>query len=161
MEKQLVLNNRWLGLREDLNFWRSLGLASSALALFLIVLLLVRQPEQAATTANFVATLSDDSSQPIAVISGDIGRHRLNVNLLMRPVITPDKSMELWVVPKIGNLRSLGLIADNGILTLRLPDNATPESVAWLAVSLEPQGGSPNPNGPTGPILFKGAWVPI
>ena len=30
-----------------------------------------------------------------------------------------------------------------------------------LAVTLEPKGGSPNPNGPTGPIVFKGAWVQI
>jgi anti-sigma-K factor RskA len=28
-----------------------------------------------------------------------------------------------------------------------------------LAVSLEPKGGSPDPNGPTGPILYKGNWV--
>jgi hypothetical protein len=28
-------------------------------------------------------------------------------------------------------------------------------------ISMEPKGGSPNPNGPTGPMLFKGAWLPV
>jgi hypothetical protein len=26
---------------------------------------------------------------------------------------------------------------------------------------MEPKGGSPNPNGPTGPMLFKGVWLPV
>jgi anti-sigma-K factor RskA len=33
--------------------------------------------------------------------------------------------------------------------------------VPLLAVTLEPKGGSQDPKGPTGPILFKGAWVRI
>ena len=28
-----------------------------------------------------------------------------------------------------------------------------------LAISVEPRGGSPNPNGPTGPVVFKGALI--
>ena len=35
------------------------------------------------------------------------------------------------------------------------------DDVALLAVTLEPKGGSPNPNGPTGPILYKGRWVRV
>jgi anti-sigma-K factor RskA len=31
--------------------------------------------------------------------------------------------------------------------------------VALLAISLEPKGGSPDPNGPTGPVLYKGGWA--
>ncbi|MGD7278606.1 anti-sigma factor, partial [Ralstonia pseudosolanacearum] len=31
--------------------------------------------------------------------------------------------------------------------------------VPALAVSVEPRGGSPDPNGPTGPVIFKGALI--
>ena len=40
-------------------------------------------------------------------------------------------------------------------------DGFDSELVAVLAVSLEPKGGSPNPNAPTGPVLYKGAWVRV
>ena len=40
-------------------------------------------------------------------------------------------------------------------------DSAIGDDVALLAVTLEPKGGSPNPNGPTGPILYQGAWVRV
>jgi anti-sigma-K factor RskA len=29
-----------------------------------------------------------------------------------------------------------------------------------LAVSVEPVGGSPNPNGPTGPVVYTGKVIP-
>jgi anti-sigma-K factor RskA len=53
------------------------------------------------------------------------------------------------------------LIASDGSITLPLPEGTTPESIPLLAVTLEPKGGSPNPNGPSGPIVFKGAWLNI
>lgn len=31
--------------------------------------------------------------------------------------------------------------------------------VPALAISVEPRGGSPNPQGPTGPVVFKGALI--
>ncbi|MGD7413243.1 anti-sigma factor, partial [Ralstonia pseudosolanacearum] len=31
--------------------------------------------------------------------------------------------------------------------------------VPALAVSVEPRSGSPDPNGPTGPVIFKGALI--
>lgn len=164
IERQLNLRSRsafWLGLREDLSFWRGLGMASSALAMILIALLVTRQPDAGGPIANYVATLSDDKAQPVAVVTGDIKHHQLIIKLLSQQSVAADKSLELWAVPKVGNPRSLGLVAGNGIITLQLPDNATPESVPLLAVTLEPKGGSPNPNGPTGPIVFKGAWLQI
>lgn len=148
-------------LLEDLRFWRGLGIASTALATILVTVLLVRQPETAMPNTSYVAMLADANAQPVAVITGDMQHRRLTVKVVAQQNIAADKSLELWAIPKQGAPRSLGLVAANGSITLPLPANATPESIPLLAISLEPKGGSPNPNGPTGPVLFKGAWLQV
>ncbi|RJF97694.1 anti-sigma factor [Noviherbaspirillum saxi] len=151
----------WLGLREDLSFWRGLGMASTALATILLTVLLTRLPDTSAPTTSYVATLANDKAQPMMVITGDAKRRRLTVKVIAQQAIAADKSLELWAVPKQGAPRSLGLVAADGTVTLPLPDNATPESIPVLAISLEPKGGSPNPNAPSGPVIYTGAWLPI
>ncbi|AMP03163.1 anti-sigma factor [Collimonas pratensis] len=153
----------WFELREDISFWRGLGMFSTAAALILTSLLLTRQqqPLPAPAPASYIAMLSNDQAQPIAVVTGDAPGGRLTVKLVAPQAIAADKSLELWAVPKEGPPRSLGLLAADGSVSLPLPANATPQSIPLLAVTLEPKGGSPNPNGPTGPIVFKGAWVQI
>jgi anti-sigma-K factor RskA len=144
----------------SLGFWRGLSLASTAMAAVMVAVLLTRQFGVEAPP-TFVAMLADDRSQPVAVVTGNAGRHTLTVRLVARQAIAADRSLELWAVPKEGNPRSLGLLAADGSITLPLPANATPDTVPLLAVTLEPKGGSPKADGPTGPIVFKGAWVRI
>ncbi|MEC4719151.1 anti-sigma factor [Noviherbaspirillum sp. CPCC 100848] len=170
IEKQLDLRSApinqsrksfWLGLREDLGFWRGLGMASTALATILATVLLIRAPELAAPAANYVATLADEKAQTVMVITGDARRRQLTVKVVTQQQVAADRSLELWALPKEGAPRSLGLVAANGTVTLPLPENATPESTPVLAISLEPKGGSPNPNAPSGPVIYKGTWVRI
>lgn len=151
----------WRGLREDLSFWRGLGMSSTALAAILIAVLVTRQPESVVPAASYVAMLADDKSQPMAYVTGDAKRGEMIVRMVTSQPVAADKSLELWAVPKEGPPRSLGLVADSGSVTLPMPENAAPGSSPVLAVTLEPKGGSPNPNGPTGPVVFKGAWVQI
>lgn len=151
----------WLGLREDLGFWRGLGMASTALATILATVLLTRAPDLAAPAANYVATLADEKAQTVMVITGDARRRQLTVKVVTQQQVAADKSLELWAVPREGAPRSLGLVVANGTAVLPLPENATPESVPVLAISLEPKGGSPNPNAPSGPVIYKGAWLRI
>ena len=151
----------WTHLRNDLSFWRGLGLVSTTVATILVAVLSIKQPEPTAPTTSFVAMLADDKAQTAMVITGDASHHQLIARVLSHQSVAADKSLELWAVPKQGAPRSLGLVAADGSITLPLPDNATPQSIPLLAVTLEPKGGSPNPNGPTGPIVFKGAWVQI
>ena len=153
-------NASWLQrLRDNLGFWRGLSLASSTLAALLVVVLLTRQFGEA--PPSFVAMLADDKSQPVAVVTGNARTHSLTVKLVAPQDVAADRSLELWAVPREGNPRSLGLLAADGSITLALPANATPDTVPLLAVTLEPKGGSPKADGPTGPIVFKGAWVRI
>lgn len=151
----------WRQLRNDLSFWRGLGMVSTSAAVIMVAVLTFKQPDQITPTASYVATLTDDKSQAVMVITGDVTHHQLIAKILLNQPLAADKSMELWAVPKNGPPHSLGLIAAHGTVKLALPDDVTPQSVPLLAVSVEPKGGSPNPNGPTGPIVLKGAWVQI
>ncbi|MES2538608.1 MAG: anti-sigma factor [Pseudomonadota bacterium] len=151
----------WTSLREDLMFWRGLGLVSTALATILVAVLATKQPEPASPLTSYVAMLADDKAQPIAIVTGDAKRRQLVVKMVASQTVAADKSLELWAVPKEGPPRSLGLVASNGSITLNMPENATPQTVPVLAVTLEPKGGSPKADGPTGPVVFKGAWIQI
>ena len=137
----------WLQrLRDNLGFWRGLSLASTTLAALLVVVLLTRQ---------------FGAEAPPSFVAGNARTHSMTVKLVVPQKVAADRSLELWAVPKEGNPRSLGLLAADGSITLALPDYATPDTVPLLAVTLEPKGGSPKADGPTGPIVFKGAWVRI
>ena len=121
IEQQLNLRSRrsfWLGLREDLSFWRGLGLVSTTLATILLAVMLSRQ---AAPITSYVATLADDKAQPMFVITGDARQRQLTVKVLAAQAVGKDKSLQLWAVPKDGAPRSLGLVAENGSITLPLP----------------------------------------
>lgn len=161
IERRLDLKKKSAGwkfwLNDNLAFWRSLGMVSTALAAMLVVIVLVRQPADA-PAISYVATLSDDKAQAAMLLTADSKNRALDVRLITSARIAADKSLQLWAVPKSGNPRSLGvLVGSRG--SFRLPDNAVSGDVMVLAVTLEPKGGSPDPNGPTGPILYKGNWI--
>lgn len=142
---------------ESLAFWRWMGAASLATALLLGATLVLRQQET--PRLDYVATLADDKAQPALLLTGDARRKVLTVRLLEHVTPADERTLQLWAVPARGTPRSLGLLARSGASTLALETAALGADVALLAVSLEPKGGSPDPNGPTGPILYKGNWV--
>lgn len=160
IERRLNLKGHAAGwrfwLNESVAFWRNLGLASSALALLLVAVVLTRTVD--APAISYVATLTDDKTQTALLVTADQRHRTLDVRLVSAAPVPADKSLELWAVPKSGAPRSLGVLAANGG-RFPLGDKAIGTDVALLAVTLEPKGGSPDPNGPTGPILYKGAWM--
>lgn len=144
-------------LNENLAFWRNLGLVSTGLAAMLMVVVLSTRVVDA-PTISYVATLTDDKAQTALLLTADSKNHELDVRVITDAQTAADKSLHLWAVPKVGKPRSLGVLAGNRG-RFKLPDNAVSADVMVLAVTLEPKGGSPDPNGPTGPILYKGNWV--
>ena len=151
----------WQRLSENLRLWQALGLTSSALAAVLLVVMFLKQPDTNLPTTSYVAMLLDDKAQPNLVVVGDSLHHRLTARILSSQTVANNQSLELWAIPKHGAPKSLGLLAKDSSITLPLPTTATPQNVAMLAVSLEPLHGSPNRDGPTGPVLFKGSWQQI
>ncbi len=145
---------------ENLAFWRNLGLVSTGLAAMLLVLVLSGDGMTPAASISYVATLTDEKAQTALLLTADSRNHALDVRVITTAQVAADKSLHLWAVPKAGKPRSLGVLADNRG-RFALPDSAISADVMVLAVTLEPKGGSPDPNGPTGPILYKGNWVKL
>lgn len=147
--------------RDSVQFWRGLGMASTFVAALLVAVMLLRQPTVEVAPPTYVAMLTNEQAQAAMVIIGDPKMRQLTVKVVMPQNIASDRSLELWSLPKDGLPRSLGLVATNGEVTLALPDNISPQTVGTLAISLEPKGGSGNPNAASGPILYKGDWIQI
>jgi anti-sigma-K factor RskA len=163
IERSLGLGQRasiWTFWRhESIALWRFLGLASASIAALLALVIGTHTLD--APTINHVATLTDEKAQTALILTADSRRHALTVRMVGNAPVASDKTLQLWAVPKKGKPRSLGILARSGELELVLPNDAIGPDVALLAVSLEPIGGSPDPNGPTGPILYKGNWVSL
>jgi len=161
IERRLGLRRRYAAWQiwrsESLVLWRSLSLASVALALVMagVTISTLQQRPQ----VDHVAALLDEQARNTLVLTADSQRRVLTVRLLDPAPVASDKTLQLWAVPKDGVPRSLGLLDDSGVTTLDLSAAAIGADVAMLAVSLEPRGGSPSADGPTGPILYKGNWV--
>jgi anti-sigma-K factor RskA len=145
--------------RSRWHFWRGfgLGLASAALAAALAVTIGVQQLRPA--SYDLVATLTDHQAQPALLVKADTGKGVLQVHMVGAAPVPAGLSLQLWAIPKAGSPRSLGVLGADGRATLVLPPDAVGSDVAMLATSLEPRGGSPDPKGPTGPLLYKGPWV--
>jgi anti-sigma-K factor RskA len=145
------------GLWQSLVFWRTFAIGSAALAAASVAALTyvgLAPPPTAQTP--LLATLGQDSGQPgfVAAVGAD-GR---TLTIVPAALLASDqRSMELWLIPPGDRPHSLGLIARGQPVRLIVPSELagrlTPDAV--LAVSLEPQGGSPTGQ-PTGPVIANG-----
>ncbi|WP_036164680.1 anti-sigma factor domain-containing protein [Massilia sp. 9096] len=142
--------------------WPGIALGAVAAALVLAVLLVARTPGTLdAGLPQQVAALSDAQAHTALVVSADARRQRLEVRVARDLRVPDDRTLQLWAIDRAGKPHSLGILADNRHAELALDARATGPDVALLAISLEPKGGSPDPNGPTGPVLYKGAWTTL
>lgn len=154
--------SRWAFWRNDnLAFWRSLGMVSTALAAMLLVIVMRNAPAPqtvAPASPAYAATLSDEQTHAAMLVTADPRRKDIDIRLVANLPVDQARSLHLWAIPKSGAPRSLGLVTASHTV-LPLPDQALGDDVVALAVSLEPKGGSPNPHAPTGPVIYKGALM--
>ena len=105
-----------------------------------------------------VAVLQKDAQSPAFLVSVDLDRRLLTIRAVAAEP-QRGKSYELWLVnDELKTPRSLGIVGNNRSPWWGRSSQAYSPKViedATLAVSLEPEGGSPTGQ-PTGPVLFAG-----
>jgi anti-sigma-K factor RskA len=107
---------------------------------------------------QYVAVLADDRQAPMLLATFDTKQRMLTLKRVAPMSAGPDRSLQLWAVPPGAAPRSLGVLGDDQVVRLAMPELPTREMPA-LAVSLEPKGGAPQGSGPTGPVMYKGALL--
>jgi anti-sigma-K factor RskA len=148
-----------VALRRRVGWWRSMAIASSALAASLLLVIVWQNLFRPAEETRLVAVLQSDSTKPAFLVTVDLPERRLTVKPLTGPA-AQDKSYELWLInAKFEEPRSLGVISAPLTVSERLRgfDSGTIEGSA-VAVSLEPKGGSPTGK-VTGPVLYSGPLI--
>jgi anti-sigma-K factor RskA len=144
------------GATSRLGLWRWSALAAGALAAVLALYIALAPSRD---KPGYVALLNDSQARPVVMVTVDARAARIAV----RPVVAlapGDKALELWLVPKQGAPKSLGVIRADEPVERAVPAALGPAfpTGAALAVSLEPLGGSPT-GLPTGPVVYSGPLV--
>ncbi|MBV9991585.1 MAG: anti-sigma factor [Alphaproteobacteria bacterium] len=143
-------------LKRAVSIWRGATAAVSAIAAALILFLVVRTPSP--EKGMYLAVLQgENANAPAFVAAVDVGRKMVVVRRLGDAAPT-DKSYELWA---LGGGRDkpqpLGVVD----AAMRMPmQDMGPMDGTMLAVSVEPEGGSPTGQ-PTGPVMFTGKLLSV
>ena len=149
------------GRRMSFSVWRALGWMAGGAAAALVAVTLLLPSLRDTTPAAYVAVLSDaKTNRAVLVATAGQADKVLRVNTLDPSIQVSGRSLELWALPRDGKPKSLGVIgaAARGELRLDAPADKSLGNVPALAISLEPQGGSPTGQ-PTGPVLYSGPCV--
>jgi anti-sigma-K factor RskA len=130
--------------------WLRLGAVACSLLIVLTAGLLYNRD-----SVQYQATLLSGTAQPGLRIEAHADY--LKVQPLELAAVEAGRSLELWAIPVEGKPVSLGLIPSDGDgrITLGQSQQQLLKVPVVLAVSLEPQGGSPTGQ-PTGPVLYQG-----
>lgn len=141
--------------RLQLQRWRRIGLAASAIAAALLVAVGVREATRQETPQTYVAVFAKDDVLPAFYMTFDLERRELTI----RPVDAqrqPGKTYQLWIASdQLGPApRSLGLVDETLAPTTKVLSQYDQGLLqrATFGVSLEPSGGSPTGR-PTSPAL--------
>lgn len=149
-----------IDLKRRLSLWRTSAIAASAIAASLILAVGVRDLTPQPKPKNLVAVLQKDAASPAFLVTVNVEDRLMTVQPVAAKRET-GKSYELWIVhDSLGAPKSLGVIDDASAMqrpTLAAYKRDVIEG-ATLAVSLEPEGGSPT-GAPTGPVLFAGKMI--
>jgi anti-sigma-K factor RskA len=101
-----------------------------------------------------VAVLADSTGTPAFIATRAERVGEVAVTPVRAQSLDAQKSFELWAIAG-GPPKPLGLVSAAPGKPLLVPASAVSDAGTTLAVSLEPEGGSPT-GLPTGPVLFQG-----
>jgi anti-sigma-K factor RskA len=170
IERALPANDN-AATRRRLRFWRAttalaMGLAAASLAVAVLFASrppIVLQAPAPAPILNASLMSPNDGAQPMFVAAYDPVRQALIVTSLMKPGADSAHVHELWIIPADGRPHPLGMIAPGASKAMPMPGHMAPMFTpgAAIAVSVEPLGGSPNPDAPSGPIAAMGKLAAV
>jgi anti-sigma-K factor RskA len=149
-----------VSLKRNLNVWRGLTVAATAVAAALAAFIVLRPMLIPPPAGNYVAVLQPEGPGPAFVASIDIGRSSISVKRVGAEAQT-DKSYELWAV---GGGRdkpqSLGVIDASLKVPAQKLGTGDPSLLdqTVFAISLEQKGGSPT--GQPTQVLYTGKLIP-
>jgi anti-sigma-K factor RskA len=158
LEEALSVQTRYL--RARITRWRLATAAATALAAGLAVFAFLgpRFLERDGA-AEYLAVVNASGDLPPLIVRVDLARGELAVEPIgIQPA--PGKSHELWALASNEKPVSLGLVTRDRRSILQLGAEAIRDRSLTLAVSVEPEGGSPTGQ-PTGPVVLTGKLVPL
>ncbi|MEN4890265.1 anti-sigma factor [Erwinia billingiae] len=131
--------------------WHYLGWALAASFAGALIVNINQQP----ASLQAVAVLNSSGSQQGSwVVALNQARSELTLQAINASALPAKQSLELWLIPPGQKPQSLGLVDPTRITRIALNSNRLSD-LPLLAISLEPQGGSPSGQ-PTGPVVFSG-----
>jgi len=139
-----------LRLRRSLILWRAAAAAAAGVAAVMTVVAFI--PRHEGQTPVMTSELAAAKGPVVYVAMMDPAHHRV----ILQPVAMsamPGRSPELWLIGPDGKPVSLGVAQFAKPVELKL--NKSPTGAEVLAVSIEPEGGSPTGR-PTGPVVATG-----
>ena len=170
IERSLGANDNTVS-ATGLRFWRSATASSLTLAAASIaaaVMLanrapVVIHPPPVGQLLNASLVSQSGAPVPLFVAAYDPIRKALIVTSLVTPGNDPAHVHELWVIPADGKPRPLGILEPGKTKAMPMPEGLLPSLAAGsaLAVSIEPPGGSPKVDAPSGPITAVGKLAKI
>ena len=146
-------------LRRRVSVWRGATFVAGALAAGLAAIVVIDRTSVPleAPTGRYVAVVDSDGHEPALIAEVDTAAGIIRVRSVQART-PPGKSLELWHVAEGEAPRSLGVLKA-GLDAQTISDAAGPIG-GILAVSVEPEGGSPS-GAPTGPIVYTGKLIPV
>lgn len=148
----------WQRIWQGTGFWRGATAVAAVVAAVAIGLnLRLAQQLRDAPVANAVAVLQDAQAQAAVLVTWDARTGTLSLKRLDATPLNTEQALQLWALPPGEHPQSLGVIGHQRAVRLTVAQPL--RQVPALAISVEPRGGSPNPEGPTGPVVFKGALI--
>jgi anti-sigma-K factor RskA len=132
---------------------------AGALAATLAVIVVLDRMALPDSGARYVAVVDSGGHEPALIAEVDTAAGVIRVRSLAAEA-PPGKSLELWHVADDQVPRSLGLLQVD--LQTQTIQRASGPALAdgTIAVSVEPEGGSPT-GAPTGPVVYTGRLIEI
>jgi len=152
---------------DSLSLWRWLGVGASiaALGLLAVNLFVLHEAQQSVTAVAqngyLVARIARNDGVAYWTATIDIKHASLVIVPAVVPKVAADRSPELWLIPPGAKPIPLGVFAADAPVSVSLSAQMVSliDTKAMLAVSIEPQGGSPTGQ-PTGPVVATGELKP-